>query len=199
MHMARLSRAWKTAAVFAACLLGGCLGGQTGQPSSAQCPTPETFIPADEAVEGVSPAQFAQAFVGQHSAPLRWSTSAGVADDAASLSGDEITISISYDGANARQAPCSTLISVPVHVTVTTRGGSVSEEGDVDLTGVVGSVASASFSLSAQNFIVAASLSHVPATAELTGTLTPTAANVGADSAEFSSDFSGTGADGGTP
>lgn len=196
--MARTRRAWKAVLALAACSLVGCLGGQTGQPGPAACAM-GTTIGANEETKGVSPAEFAQAFVGQYRAPLHWLKSGGGAEDAASLSSDEITISISYNGADARLGDCSADLFVPAHVTVTTRGGSVSEEGDVDLTGVVGSVASASFSLSAQNFIVAASLSHVPATAELTGTVTPTAANVGADSAEFSSNFSATGADGGTP
>src|SRR4051812_2372283 len=98
MRMASTGKAWNLAVVLAACWLAACEGGQTGQPSSPACTHGPVLVSSNDQLQGVSPAQLAQAFAGEYSAPLRWSNEG--APGTGMLTGDEITISISYDGAD---------------------------------------------------------------------------------------------------
>src|SRR4051812_44797032 len=82
------------------CALGGCLGGQTGQPDSATCdPTAPSGVQPDQDYGGITPRALAQAFVGTHRAPLLWRTGQlGAADSQPVGAADEITLVVSYAG-----------------------------------------------------------------------------------------------------
>jgi hypothetical protein len=91
-----------------ACIPFGCLGGQTGQPSridGGSCPYPSVEIPVDEPLRGVVPIEAAQGLEGSHTLPLQWTNAQGA--PLAGVATDEITLTFTYDGGQARYNPCS--------------------------------------------------------------------------------------------
>src|SRR6476620_3163983 len=91
----------------------GCIGGQTGDPGNAgSCVT--IAVPRDKEVSGVSPAELARAYQGRHTATLTWNSR----DGGAPYRDDQITVVITYDGADGSM--CDNL-GVPIGLQIATR------------------------------------------------------------------------------
>jgi hypothetical protein len=108
----------------------GCLGGQTGQPSSTSggCDEPTVEIPVDRLHRGVVPIDAAQALEGTHTLAITW-----IDDEGAPLpevATDEITLTFTYDGGTVRYAPCDHGgPNVEMTLVATTRDSGLADDG----------------------------------------------------------------------
>lgn len=109
----------------------GCLGGQTGQPTSAvggDCGETVREVPPDRAVRGVIPLDAAQALEGSYTESFVWvdDTGAPLPD----VPPDEISVTFTYDGGAARYDPCGRGgPDVEMVVDVALRDGGLSTSG----------------------------------------------------------------------
>lgn len=113
-----------------ALVVSGCFGGQTGESGNASCG--ETKVLPDQRVGSTSPAEFARAFAGAYTSPMRWSTQSAVADIASANSvatDDAITVVITYAGGEGTSS-CDYFEGVDVVIDVTNRNGGVHEHGN---------------------------------------------------------------------
>lgn len=114
-----------------AALLGGCLGGQTGQPSSLECGPAE--LSAAAAWSGTTVGAASATFARTYEAPLLWQEEPrGMATHTAVALEDSLRLSIAYDGGSAERN-CSDQLTVPVTVTLSTSDSGISETGDARL------------------------------------------------------------------
>ncbi|HKY38712.1 MAG TPA: hypothetical protein VJN18_22370 [Polyangiaceae bacterium] len=117
--------------VLSAALAAACLGGQTGQPSSASCGSAELSSPAAWADTTVGAA--AEAFAGAYEAPLLWRDEPRTASAPTPIDlQDRLQLTIAYDGARATR-DCEGRLHVPVTVTVTTSESGIAESGGATL------------------------------------------------------------------
>jgi hypothetical protein len=108
----------------------GCLGGQTGQPSSTGggCDEPTVEIPVDRPHRGVVPIDAGQALEGTHTLAITWIDDQGV--PLPEVPTDEITLTFTYDGGTARYAPCDHGgPNVEMTLVVTTRDSGLVDDG----------------------------------------------------------------------
>lgn len=171
MLMARWS-ARNVALFFAsASVLAGCIfGGQTGEDSAQAEPgCGDTTVTAHELFRGMSPAEFAQAFAGRHTSTLRW-TRPAAADAGAPVPDDEITITVTYQGADGTMT-CSGEWRVPVIVDITTRDSGIHETGTTTLSTRPGPLQSAGFDFTGNQVEVSASLVGANGAVAISGTV----------------------------
>jgi hypothetical protein len=109
--------------LLSAALATACLGGQTGQPSSATCGGEQLSSSAvwRDTTVGAAAAVFAATY----EAPVLWQPP--VAD-----SQDRLQLTIVYDGGSVRRG-CDDRLTVPVTVTLTTSESGIAESGAATL------------------------------------------------------------------
>lgn len=109
------------------CLVVGCLGGQTGQPTSGSDSCDHVrSIASDDAWEGTTPARIGRIFEGTHEASLEWlDESSGKAEPVEHE--DRVFITIEYEGAAAELFGCQ--LDVPVTIAVETASSDILERG----------------------------------------------------------------------
>ena len=114
--------------VLLAALMSGCLGGQTGQPSSLDC---DTTPLAPSAVWDTTTVQAAaQAFVGTYSSGLRWQVEPRYANAHTPVeAADSAQLTIAYGGAPGNRS-CGDQLSVPVSVTLTSSASGLNETAE---------------------------------------------------------------------
>src|SRR5437773_8369131 len=136
--MARWFRSAVLVCSLSAPLLVACTGGQTGQPTRAAA-CPPVNVSADEPVHGITPSELARLFEGRYTSALRWLLrSSGPSEAGSSLGDDEITVGITYQGANGT-THCEADLEVEVAVDMTTRDTGVHETGSAILSAPAGS------------------------------------------------------------
>lgn len=108
--------------VLLAALGSGCLGGQTGQPSSGTCD--RDSVPASATWGGTTVGAAAKAFDGPYEAPLLWQTGMS--------SAEQLRLTIAHDAGSILRN-CVNQLHVPVTVNVTTSESGISESGDATL------------------------------------------------------------------
>lgn len=108
----------------------GCLGGQTGQPTTASC--------VQRAVAGgsiwrdsITVDAAAQAFVGDHHGDLRWGGTPELAENPLLLD-DSVVITVTRRDAPVRSG-CSNELHVPVTLELVTRKSNISERIETEL------------------------------------------------------------------
>lgn len=145
-----------------AALATACLGGQTGQPSSASCDTRELSSSAAWSDSTVSAA--AAAFVGTHEAPLSWQP--GVVGFQ-----DRLQMTIFYEGKSARSA-CDGRLKVPVTVRLTSSDSGIDESGAamLEIAGSSGALVG-DLGYSGERLVLDVRLSEVAAGIRLAGDL----------------------------
>lgn len=139
-----------------------CLGGQTGQPSSADCDS-STASP-DQAVDGVSPNAFVATFEGTHEATLRWATSTGAADDELTL------VVLRQTSPSAATDGCGQL-GVTVDVALATREHGLLESRAVTLHGSQGQLERAWLYVQGERVTLSATLTAVGGEVRISGTI----------------------------
>jgi len=168
-------------------LLAGCVGGQTGQPGSADIPGTCDVSP-NQPVNGQSPAELARRYEGSHSSRMRWVT-IEPRDGGTMVANDEITIDVRYRGEGGTS--CDGL-SVPVTVVVTTKNNGVNETGTGSLTASL--LGSAILDFNDQHVTVSATLWALNGAFTMSGKLYPHDGTLSGDFGEFPPS-----ADGGAP
>ena len=165
----------------------GCLGGQTGQPLSADCAT--RSIALDEPIDGVTPDAFISAFEGTHVATLVWNVPDAPAEDV-------ITLELSRDTEGSASAGCGDLM-VGVHVEISTRDHGVLTSRSVKLRGISGNVEQASFQTAGERVNFAVDLLANTGEVMISGTLTTSDTTLPASTATFPATAELSGAGGG--
>jgi hypothetical protein len=180
--MARWSGKNVALCLASASVLVGCfLGGQTGDPGASGDECEPQRVSANQEVDGVSPSAFAQAFAGSYTSTLSWMAGSS-ASASAPVSDDEITITLTYKGADG--TTCGDL-EVPVAIEVTTKESGINEMGSAMLSGQVGSIASANFEFSGKQVAVSGRLIRSNGTVTVSGTLASLVADLPGSSAQF--------------
>ena len=146
-------RRWLVAAL-STCVLGGCLGGQTGQPASLDC------------VE-TSDSRLGKVYLGEHHLTLHWLD--GMASDEA------LMISVADSGKVASYDQCSQEDRAVVRLHVSTVSGSVSEEGNGVFSAAHGTLTPAQFTLVGSRFTIQGTWTGAPDAARVHGELTTAA------------------------
>ncbi len=119
--------------VLLAALATGCLGGQTGQPTSNRCSG--TDLSPDDPWEITTVRAAAEAFNGTYDADLRWQNESRSATTHTLVDlADSLQLAITYDGEGAIEACGGATLSVPVTVTLGTSASGIAESGDATLT-----------------------------------------------------------------
>lgn len=169
--------------VLAAALLSACLGGQTGEPGSAECGHQQAAAaPWRGTTAGAAAALFAQAY----EAPLVWQADGGAA--APLPLQDRLQLTIAYDGGGAR-ADCNDDLTVPVTVTLATSQSAIAESGSalLRLSGSKGALVG-SLKYRGEQVALQASLSQTAPTISLAGTVDALADGLPGVSASFASE-----------
>jgi hypothetical protein len=118
--------------VLAAALTTGCLGGQTGQPSSGRCAPVELSPSAVWSSTTVEAA--VRAFEGTYASGLQWQAESRFATSRTPIQlEDAARLTIAYDGDDASR-DCSDRLSIPVLVTLTTTESGLADSGVGELT-----------------------------------------------------------------
>ena len=130
----RVSAAVRWALALLGCVLPfGCLGGQTGQPSSdtgsgGGCNSPTSEIPVDRTVRRVVPLDAALALQGSYTEPLVWSDTSGAA--LLAVEPDELTLTFTYEDGLAFYNPCGLGgPEIDVAIDVVTRDSGIVDSG----------------------------------------------------------------------
>jgi hypothetical protein len=98
-----------------ALLLGSCAGGQTGEPGGLQCQHAQA--PANVAIDAVTPAEVGRALAGQYRAQIAWfEGTPGESSDASVAATDELSIVVTYDGADGERVCDALLLEVDVEI-----------------------------------------------------------------------------------
>ena len=163
--------------LLGAWLLGACLGGQTGEPTSDHVDCVEG-VPARETVQGVSPEQLALAYQGEHHAELQW------ASDPTTVT-QQIALTITPTDKSGVKDACWYELRVPVHFSLVSADGSVMETGEGVLSAALGTLGPARFTARGQRFDVYAEFTQVSGALVVSGTLTPVAGNTNDTSGSF--------------
>lgn len=122
--------------VLAAALASACLGGQTGQPTSAECES-EELSPAS-AWSNTTVDAAARSFEGTYASGLQWQTESRTAMTHSPIEfEDGAQLIVAYGGDQARE-DCYQQLSVPVTVTLTTTRSDILDSGVGQLT-IIGS------------------------------------------------------------
>jgi hypothetical protein len=153
--------------VLLAALLAGCLGGQTGQPSSLQC---GSQLSSSSEWSGTTVGVAAAAFTGTYQAPLQWQQESRFASTHTPVDvQDSVELTIAYENASANP-DCGGGLRVPVVVTLTTSASGIAESGDAVLAIPPSRGAlTGSLSYGSQRLGLDATLSEVSAGVSLTG------------------------------
>jgi len=127
--MVRLTLRRVMGVLLLAALAAGCLGGQTGQPSSATCEQTEVSPSASWSNTTVELA--AQAFEGTYSAGLRWQVEPRGSNTQTPVElEDSLQLTITYGGTQAKTNICGNQLSVPVSVMLTTSASGVADTAE---------------------------------------------------------------------
>jgi hypothetical protein len=161
--------------------VSACLGGQTGEPASGDCP--KQAAPWQVAINGVSAEQLARAYQGAHRVKLHWSKDPAAVTEPATLMLD----SREQSGTIA----CNDSLSVPVTFSLEADDGSIIETGQGSLTAARGVLQPAWLSGRGQHFLIAAGFSQATDKVIVSGTLGPLVDAITPVVADFSSDSSG--------
>ena len=195
----RLAICVASASVVAGCFLGGQTGTADGTASTPSCEPPPSFPANQPVADGVTPAEFARQFEGEHTATLRWS-GATPGDAGAPIADAVITVDVVYEGGDG--AGCGDL-EVGVLVTITTSDGLVHESGPATLIGHAGTLYFATLTFRGAGASVSGALLRSgDGSVDLSGSLQLIAGNVPGDRATFpapSTAGSGSGGSSGTP
>lgn len=162
-----------------ACPLVACEGGQTGQPSANSCSG--RIVPAGERVNGITPAELARAFEGRYTAALRW---LGLPDAGSPPANDEITIVVTYEGADGTTS-CGFDLGVEVSVDITTRDTGVHETGRATLSAPAASTDLATLAFSGVRVNAVVTLRRAGGAVQISGTLESLATDLPGKRAEF--------------
>jgi len=171
----RHQRSW---AVFAGWLVGACLGGQTGEPTSLTCSS--RAAPWRQAVDGVSPEQLALTYEGEHRAKLHWAKNPGTVAEPA-------TLTLDYREQSGTTDDCSGALGVAVDFSFRADNGTLIDAGQGLLRASRGVLDRATYSGSGQHFLITGSLSEAMGKVLVGGTLEPRESAT-ADTADFSND-----------
>jgi len=175
----RVKSSW---VVVAGWLVGACLGGQTGEPTSADCTT--SAAPWRVSVNGVSPEQLALAYAGGHRAKLHWSKDPLAITEA-------VTLTLDFGEQSGTIDDCNDLLSVSVNFSLQADDGTIIEAGQGSLSAARGLLQPARFSGSGQQFLIGGNFSQAAGEVIVSGTLEPSVDAATANSADFSSDSDG--------
>ncbi|HEY3254029.1 MAG TPA: hypothetical protein VGJ91_08785 [Polyangiaceae bacterium] len=175
--------------LLAGWLVGACLGGQTGEPESDQV-TCTHAAAWDQSVDGVSSAQLAFAYQGEHRVQLHWS------NDPVTVS-EPVTLTLGYREQSGTVNRCNGQLSVSVNFSLRADDGTIIESGQGSLSAAVGMLQPATLSGSGQQFLIAANLGQNAGEVLVSGTLKPRADAATADSADFSNNADGVAGAGG--
>jgi len=181
----RLKSSW---GVLAGWLVGACLGGQTGEPASADCSS-SSAAPWRVSVNGVSPEQLALAYQGEHRVELHWS------QDPVTVA-EPVTLTLAYQEQRATIDDCYGPLSVAVNFSLLADDGTIIESGQGSLSAARGMLQPAKLLGSGQHFLIVGNFSQATGKVFVNGTLEPRADAATGDSADFSSDsdeFAGAG------
>ena len=162
-------------------LVGGCFGGQTGEPLSGEC-IPRT-VPWRESVNGVSPEQLAVTFQGEHLAKLHWSKNPGAVSE-------PVTLTLTPREQSGTTNTCSAPLSVAVSASLRANDGTLIDSGQGSLSAARGVLEHATYSGRGQHFRIVANFSAAMGEVMVSGRLEPLEPAT-ADSADFSSDSDG--------
>jgi hypothetical protein len=110
----------------------GCGGGQTGQPSSANCDAPAQTIPVDRAFQGVVPLDVARKIEGTHTARFGWTD--GYDDQTSEGPEDELALMLTYEGGPARYTPCAPAVQIEMRADVSLRDSGLAASDTIFVT-----------------------------------------------------------------
>jgi hypothetical protein len=139
-------------------------------------------VPAGERVNGITPAELARAFEGRYTAALRWLGSPDAGSPPAS--DDEITIVVTYEGADGRTS-CGFDLGVEVAVDIATRDTGVHETGKATLSAPAGSTDLATLVFSGVRVNALVTLRRSAGAVQISGTLESLATDLPGERAEF--------------
>jgi hypothetical protein len=116
--------------VLLATLTSSCLGGQTGQPTSANC---EKEPLGDAAWYGFTSEQLGRAFEGEHAAPLFWlQEPAGSATTQLVGLDDSLSLRLRYEGTSG-VLDCNSRLEIPMALELSTSNSALSDGGSAVL------------------------------------------------------------------
>jgi len=164
--------------VFTGWLVGACLGGQTGEPTSLTCTN--RAAPWRQSVDGVSPEQLALAYEGVHRVKLHWAKTPDTVTEPA-------TLTLHYREQSGTAQDCGGALSVAVDFSLRADDGTLIDSGQGLLRAARGVLDRATYSGSGQHFVITGSLSDAMGKVMVSGTLEPRKPAT-ADTADFSSD-----------
>lgn len=119
--------------VLLAGLSTACLGGQTGEPASAQCPGDIEYSATDP-WEDTTVEAAASSFEGTYVARLVWRQQEPSSAEQAPLAlDDELELTIDYHYADAVEKPCSPGLRVPLVVTLSSSESGIAEAHEAEL------------------------------------------------------------------
>lgn len=116
--------------VLLAAVATSCLGGQTGQPTSANC---HKQLLSGATWQGFTSEQLGRAFEGEHVAPLFWlQEPAGSATTQLVGLDDSLTLRLRYEGASG-VLDCNSRLEVPMALELSTSNSALSDGGSAVL------------------------------------------------------------------
>ena len=165
----------------------GCLGGQTGQPDSGECGASYSLSPTAVWSRDRTPAELAQAFQGQHTAPLTWFEEALDSPTQTPLTlDDQIAIDVRYEGGSARTVSCKDGLYVSVTVDTKSAASGLHEAGTTELRiDSATTPSTAHFVFMGEHANIGAELGEVESGASPSGTVVPTEGGAPGASARF--------------
>jgi len=164
--------------VLAGCLVGACLGGQTGEPMAGEVIC--TFRTAwQESVDGVSPEQLALTYQGEHRAKLHWEKNPDTVTE-------PVTLTLDYREQSGTTDLCNGGLSLSVNFSLRADDGTLIDSGQGSLSAARGEIEHATYSGLGQHFWISGSLSAAMGKVMLSGRLEPRKPTT-ADFADFSS------------
>lgn len=129
--MARLAF-HKAVRLLCAVLAAGCLGGQTGQPSSGRCAPAD--LDATSAWSGTTVEAAAQVFEQPYTGSLQWQVEPRTSPNHTPVDfADTAVLAIVYSGGSASR-DCTDQLELPVSVTLSSSQSGIAESGDATLT-----------------------------------------------------------------
>jgi len=162
--------------LLSAALATACLGGQTGQPTSASCGGEQ--LSSSSVWHDTTVGAAAAVFAGTYEAPVLWQPA--VVD-----SQDRLQLTIFYDGGSVRRG-CDGSLTVPVTVTLATSESGIAESGaaTLEIAGPSGALVG-KLSYLGERVALDATLTEVTAGVTLAGELESLDAELPGASADF--------------
>jgi hypothetical protein len=162
--------------VLAGWLVGACIGGQTGEPTSDDC---TNSVRWQQSLEGVSPEQLALTYRGEHPAKLHWSKNPeGVSEP--------VTLTLSYPEQSGAIENCFRALSVAVNFSLRAKDGALIDSGQGSLSAARGVLEHADYSGRGQHFRIVGNFNAAMGEVTVSGVIEP-GDPATADSADFSS------------